>query len=1285
MKKTLAVILSIIMLFSVMPFASFAADDSAYDRAKIAANDEAYIADLTAEQIASVILDWADREIAKYTAEIQDDIVAGVIADGGFDAFEAYLGKDAVENLVAENMPVIDSLDDVVGYKAYLAELGGDFANLDATNLITRAEAGSAIGFIGGVFQFMADNSEIFGKVFRWDEEVFDYGKVGEYIESLDTTVEENKKIVDFYNDYLIGNDIQSKFVNWVATQMNYTPADGETFDDTLNNGIMAWFSGLCETNNILSAEALATLRAYDLRTTDIYALVKNFVGLVQADNQVKIDTYYNYIMDTVVRTLLKTTLGQTATVGAAAEVPAGFTATYKDLALLEEISGGTAYYKDGDAYYQITIADGVATANAITWSNALDINFEPPVATVYTGADGAKNVAEYRPTSTKYLSADTMPVYMYASAQNQALFSEKVSGLTFKGTEVASDYADILKTTGFALDKRFIFKVEGKDASGNDLAIPAIDIDFTAIEAYAEAEALKTAQTMMSGYTVESVNVDLIYTGWKTADEFVMQVNVGNISANISGIPLLGSITVKEDTKIDLMGSTIDLGSMMKNAVNSVITNPLITIVADELSGNLDIDDAKALLDFIDAEFAIDADLLDIAGNYDEYDGAVGQVNHILYGLVDMLVSDSGMTKLALKDGDNTNLNANLENICKTANDMMAAAEKVMNDEGLQEMLKSVGIDFDALTADLPLDLLYAIDFSSVEALWVSVINLGLDMIDDGTNETLAEIHAAVNDLANLDAMAVAMADYVLGKCIPDLNTTLATNDVDFALTVPAKTDATAVADGAGKDIIMTKLVDVIYEAAVEGVVLANSIVNEVIGHVEGEVNADLPTVALELGVAKGATWMDTLTALTNRVYDLADGIIIACDNTYTDTFDKIAAVANSILPLGSLASNCASTDGKLALDVKKVVGYLFDDGLEGNLNGFLGLFETEVKTKDVAANCSVTEALINASEHIVDSIFPDTVNAENYVNATSDKFTEITVQEYFTSAENDAVIASNNMDSINARKADLVPAVLNLVVEAGILPWFAKCDQDHASADLVTVTVTGTAATCTTAGVEDTVKCADCGYVVSGGGAIDALGHDYEVSTVDSTCSAEGTKTTTCSRCNYKAVETIGKKAHSFGAWGTTTAPTCTAAGVQTRKCSGCGKTETQPVAAKGHSYGSWTTTKNPACESTGVKTSTCATCGVAKTEAIPATGHSWSAWTVTKEATCTEAGSQTRSCACGKSETQTITASHVDEDKDNECDVCDETIDNSFGAKFKAFFQKIINWFKNLFKKK
>lgn len=1197
MKKTLAIILSVIMLFGVMPFTSFAADEPVYDRAKVAANDEAYIDSMSAEQIASVILDWVDREIAKYSQEIQDDIVAGVIANGGFDEFEAFLGEDALGNIIADAIGPIDSLDAVIGYKDYLTELGGTFAELDATALITRAEAGSALGFIDGVFEFMAANSEKFGRVFRWDDQVFDYGKVGEYIETLNGSANADEQaIYDFYIDYLLGNDIQAKFTKWVADQMNYTIPEGETFDDTLNNGILGWFVDLCETNGILSADAIAELKTYDLRTTDIYTLVKNFVALAEADNEVKLDTYYNYLMDTVVRSLLKTALGQKAVVGADAALPASFSATYTDLDLLAEISGGQLYYQDGENYYQVTIADGAATAKALTWETVVD--FEFPTATIYTGAAFDKEVQVYYPTS-----ADAVQVLTYATAKNQALIGDT---MTFNGTEVPAEFAALMTDANAkALEDGF-----GLTVKQGDEVISELQITFKEIEEYAEAQALPIAQDAVTSAlaslpfaldaSVSAVDVVLAYNGYSTSDEFICEVVVDSVAVTLEGAAASYIQSVVDSAAASAVGTTID--------------NPVATIVVDGISGGKGIDasGAKDLLEFLDTDFVIDQDLLAFTANYDAYNGVVGQANRVLYDLVDMLVSDAGMQKLALEEGNNDKFTANLEKICATAEDMMASAEAIMTDPEVEALLGQAGIDMSALLGNFDLDLLYAIDFSSVEALWVSVITLGLDLVDDGSNATITEIHALIGDLQNLDAMAVAIADYVLGKCIPNLNTTLADAGVDFALTVPTATDAKAVADGEGKDIIMTKAADLLYEAATEGVALVNTIANDALQAIATETGIAMPTVAFSLGVTKGATWMDTLTALTNRVYELADGIIIACDNEYTDTFDKIAAVANSILPLGSLASNCASDN--FAFDINLVMGYLFDDALNGDFDGFLRLYETKEKTEDVAADVSVTEALIVASEHIVDAFFPDTVKSELYVdNYATGKFTETTVQEYFTSAENDAVIASNNMDSINTRKADLVPAALNLAREAGVLPFFAKCDKDHSAADLETVTITGSAATCTAPGTEDAVACADCGYIVSGGGEIKALGH-------------------------------------SWSAWSQTKAPACEAKGTDTRSCGACGISETRDVAATGH--------------------------------------VTWSAWTQTIAPSCEAKGVETRTCSCGKTETRDVAATgHPDADGNKVCDVCghdwnEAEEDNSFFGKIKAFFQKIIDWFKNLF---
>ena len=75
-------------------------------------------------------------------------------------------------------------------------------------------------------------------------------------------------------------------------------------------------------------------------------------------------------------------------------------------------------------------------------------------------------------------------------------------------------------------------------------------------------------------------------------------------------------------------------------------------------------------------------------------------------------------------------------------------------------------------------------------------------------------------------------------------------------------------------------------------------------------------------------------------------------------------------------------------------------------------------------------------------------------------------------------------------------------------------------------------------------------------------------------------------------------GALGHNFSAW-TQTAPTCTENGKKTRTCTKCGKTETASIPAVGHSFGEYKITKQPTALATGTKTRTCTKCG--KTESI------------------------------------------------------------------------------------
>ena len=73
----------------------------------------------------------------------------------------------------------------------------------------------------------------------------------------------------------------------------------------------------------------------------------------------------------------------------------------------------------------------------------------------------------------------------------------------------------------------------------------------------------------------------------------------------------------------------------------------------------------------------------------------------------------------------------------------------------------------------------------------------------------------------------------------------------------------------------------------------------------------------------------------------------------------------------------------------------------------------------------------------------------------------------------------------------------------------------------------------------------------------------------TKEATCTAEGEKTFTCTKCNKTKIEKIPMLAHKFGDYTITKPATCTEEGSKTRKCSVCGTTETVKIDKIPHNY--------------------------------------------------------------------------------------------------------------------
>ena len=144
----------------------------------------------------------------------------------------------------------------------------------------------------------------------------------------------------------------------------------------------------------------------------------------------------------------------------------------------------------------------------------------------------------------------------------------------------------------------------------------------------------------------------------------------------------------------------------------------------------------------------------------------------------------------------------------------------------------------------------------------------------------------------------------------------------------------------------------------------------------------------------------------------------------------------------------------------------------------------------------------------------------------------------------------------------------------------------------------------------------------------------HTYgsAVITKQPTCTSEGTKTKTCTKCNATVTETISKTSHKYA--DTVVAPTCTTDGYTLHKCSVCGTSyKDNTTKATGHSYGNSVVTKQPTCTSEGTKTKTCTKCNATVTETIPKTSHKYADTVVAP--TCTADGYTLHKCSvCGTS---------------------------------------------------
>ena len=212
----------------------------------------------------------------------------------------------------------------------------------------------------------------------------------------------------------------------------------------------------------------------------------------------------------------------------------------------------------------------------------------------------------------------------------------------------------------------------------------------------------------------------------------------------------------------------------------------------------------------------------------------------------------------------------------------------------------------------------------------------------------------------------------------------------------------------------------------------------------------------------------------------------------------------------------------------------------------------------------------------------------------------------------------------------------------------------------------------------------CENAGYVrylcSCGAGKVEiknALGHDFKVTVYEPTCLDEGYTSYACTRCRYGYSDSIVPALGHTDANGD-------------GECDRCGTpTGTGDPCANGHDLGDWVIRSEPTCTQKGYKSRYCKRCNKPiETEEIAALGHNFKVdQSKSRAATCTEAGFQKEVCTrCGFEKDTTLKVlGHIDENDDGKCDRCKEKLtDADEEEEDLNFFQRIIQWFENLFAK-
>lgn len=677
------------------------------------------------------------------------------------------------------------------------------------------------------------------------------------------------------------------------------------------------------------------------------------------------------------------------------------------------------------------------------------------------------------------------------------------------------------------------------------------------------------------------------------------------------------------------------------------------------------------------DIDFVFNTDMLDVAAGYDTYGGLIEQLNNILYTGFDIFLTQEAFDELNWTNGGNALFTSNLEKLVKFALPKIASLLKVM-----------LQLDFfnsDIFTAEYLADL-------TLEEIAVDILKYLLnDYLPAQGSDIPFEIPGNVD---TLEAMAAVLVNFC-GKLLADETT-------DWEPAFSFNYDAEVyLGEGVAEKTEREWLELCLSMAADMAVYFLNYALEDA---AEGDsfiVNTfdfDPATVAEK----KQAGWgyMDFLDEIFDWAYSYADGVFpvdseLTCERGVLDgngAWYKLSKIINSILPLAIL-NNCEKNygDETLAFDL----GALVEDTILANvlnldIGGVISLVEVNESPENLFYNNSFLDAALLIIQKAVNGIFPGTILAA-----------DIASLDHAVKNETIAKIATQLVQSIDASKKTLIPAAAMVARDINVIQLIPFFSGNYSIELMYDASNNCTA---------DVYGYENSRYVVVPKAiTIENIG-DFDIAEVDYNLygkEAEVNRVITFSEgieriymsfntnsqgiAPFSAIN-VPQSVTEFNINGWLNSPITIFGYPDTIAETVAGYSDNYifvDITTHEHDFDDVFETVDSTCTQAGYVKAGCL-CGEIQLTELDKLEHSYVKGATTAP-TCTAGGHTVYTCSgCSAVENRDITAAlgHSDANGDGLCDSCGADVGKppeqkeSFLDKIKAFFQRIIDWFRNLF---